>query len=372
LKATKPLDLSFKKQKAKTKIVFSKAGLESTMGSHPTIKDVAKQAGVSITTVSFVMNNRTDVMISDEVKRRVLKVAQDLDYHPSAMAAGLAGRRTRNLGVVFYQQDQIISNQFYSYVIEGIVKETIEKNFNLYFSYLKSEYTGYQSLPKIIREKNVDGVLLMGHCDLQTVSDIKERRIPVVAIDNYPVLKEVDTVQIDNKQGGRIAAEHLTGLGHKNLSLLTISKGRPSIEERGEGWKEAIAKSHLSPSQSHIYECQDLSFQGGYEKTREILKKDKKITALFCVNDEMAAGAIRAAREIGRKVPSDLSVVGFDNIAISQYTDPPLTTIQVPKEHMGKLAVTRILEIIENKDTAVLRQEVPVELLIRNSTAKPQ
>jgi len=92
------------------------------MGSHPTIKDVAKKAGVSITTVSFVMNNRTDVMISDEVKKRVIKVARDLDYHPSAMAAGLAGRRTRNLGVVFYQEDKIISNPFSSFIIEGIVK----------------------------------------------------------------------------------------------------------------------------------------------------------------------------------------------------------------------------------------------------------
>ncbi len=341
------------------------------MGSHPTIKDVAKQAGVSITTVSFVMNNRTDVMISEEVKKRVIKVARDLDYHPSAMAAGLAGRRTRNLGVVFYQEDKIISNPFYSFIIEGIVKETIEKNFNLYFSYLKADHSGYETLPKIVREKNVDGVILIGHCDPQVVADIKERRVPVVAIDNYPALQEVDTVQINNRQGGQLAAEHLIQLGHKHIGLLTVAKGRPNIDERGEGWRKAVSEKGLSASASPVFESADLTFQSAYEKTKEVLQKDKKLTALFCVNDEMAAGAIRAAHEVGRKVPQDLSVVGFDNVAISQYTDPGLTTVGVAKEHMGKLAVTRILEIIENKDLGVLRQEVPVELIARNSSAKP-
>jgi LacI family transcriptional regulator len=342
------------------------------MGSHPTIKDVAKKAGVSITTVSFVLNNRTDVVISEEVKKRVLAVAKEMDYHPSAMAAGLAGRRTRNLGVVFYQEDKIISNQFYSFVIEGMVKEAVEKNFNLLFSYMEAAYGGYQNLPKIVREKNVDGVLMIGRNDPKMVADIKERRIPVVAIDNYPALKGIDTIQMDNKQGGMLAVEHLIRLGHKQIGLLTIPKGRPSIEERKEGWNNALSKNDLDSPGSNQFECETFTFQGGYEKTKEVLKKNKKITALFCVNDEMAAGALRAAREMGRRVPNDLSVVGFDNITMSNYTDPPLSTVSAAKEYMGKLAVSRILEAIENKETPPKRQEVPVELIVRNSTAKPK
>ncbi len=341
------------------------------MGSHPTIKDVAKKAGVSITTVSFVLNNRTNVTISEGVKKRVLNVAREMDYHPSAMAAGLAGRRTRNLGVVFYQEDKIISNQFYSFVIEGMVKEAVDKNFNLLFSYVEKAYKGYQSLPLIIREKNVDGVLLIGRVEAEMVKDIQERRLSLLAIDNYPSLKGVDTIQIDNKQGGLIAVEHLIGLGHKNIGLLSIAKGRPSIEERKEGWKNALTKYDLPAQDAFSFESQSLSFQGGYEKTKEILRKNKKMTALFCVNDEMAAGALRAAREMGRSVPSDLSVVGFDNITMSNYTDPPLTTVSAAKEYMGKLAVSRVLEMIENKDTPPKRQEVPVELIVRNSASKP-
>ncbi len=340
------------------------------MGSHPTIKDVAKKAGVSITTVSFVLNKRSNVAISEEVKKRVFNTAREMDYHPNAMAAGLAGRRTRNLGVIFYQEDKIISNQFYSFVIEGMVKEAADKNFNLLFSFIENIYNGYQSLPPVIRQKNVDGILLIGRVEIEMVKDIRKRRLPLVAIDNYPSLKAVDTVQIDNKQGGLMAAEHLIGLGHRNIGLLSIPKGRPSIEERKEGWRNAHAKHGLAVPDAFAFECQTLSFQGGYEKTKEVLKKNKKITGLFCVNDEMAAGALRAAHEMGLSVPSDLSVVGFDNITMSHYTDPPLTTVSPAKEHMGKLAVSRVLEMIENKETPPRRQETPVELIVRNSTSK--
>lgn len=339
------------------------------MPSHPTIKDVARKAGVSITTVSFVLNNRTDMVISEAVKKRVLKAAREMDYHPSALAAGLAGKRTRNLGMVFYQEDHVISNQFYSFVIEGVVRETMERGFNLYFSYLQSAYEGYQSLPKIIREKNVDGVLLIGRSEKHMVGDIRERKIPVVAVDNYPALKDVDTIQVDNRRGGLVAAEHLALLGHKQIGLLTTGPGRPSIEGREEGWRAALSKHGLSMGNLFRSEC--LTYYGGYETTKEILRKSKKVTALFCVNDEMAAGALRAAREMGRNVPADLSVVGFDGITMAHYTDPPLTTVSVAKEHMGKLAVFRLLELVEKKDSAVQRLEAPVELIVRNSTAKP-
>jgi LacI family transcriptional regulator len=247
----------------------------------------------------------------------------------------------------------------------------VVKNFNLFFSYVESAYEGYQSLPKIIREKNVDGVLSIGRSDRRMVKDIQERKIPVVAIDNYPALQGVDVVQMDNKRGGLIATEHLIQLGHRNIGLLTIEKPRPSLEDREEGWKIAHGKNNLQLNKDFIFRSQSLTFQAAYERTKEALKDRKKLTALFCVNDEMAAGALRAAHEIGRKVPQNLSIVGFDNVTMSNYTDPPLTTVNAPKEYMGKLAVVRLLELVEKKDLSPIRQEVPVELIVRQSTAKP-
>lgn len=339
------------------------------MGSNPTIKDVAKKAGVSITTVSFVLNKRSDMAISEGVKKRVFQAAQDLDYHPSAMAAGLAGKKTSNIGVIFYQQEHTISNQFYSFVVEGIVQETIEKNFNLLFSYVEAAYAGPAGLPKIVLEKNVAGVILIGRVHPGMVGDIQGRKIPVVAIDPSPLLKGVDTIHIDNREGGIKAGEHLIFRGHRQIGLLT-KPGIPSFDERAEGWRSAHLKNNIKLNEDLIFELPNLSFWAAYEKGLEIFKKNKRMTGLFCVNDEMAAGIVRAARESGKKVPKDLSLVGFDNITMSNYSDPPLTTISPAKQYMGKLAVSRILEAVENKDLPPKRHETPVELIVRESTAK--
>jgi DNA-binding LacI/PurR family transcriptional regulator len=335
-----------------------------------TIKDVAKAAGVSITTVSFVLNRRSDMVISQAVQKKVLEAAEKLDYHPSALAAGLAGKRTRNLGVIFYLEGQPIANNFYSFIIEGIVKETLAQGFNIYFSYMESVYKGYPTLPKIVREKNVDGILVLGRCDPKMAADMKKRKIPVVAIDNFPDLKGVDTVQIENRKGGALAVEHLARLGHKKIGILAAALDRPSIHERFMGWKSEMVKHGNGPSEDLVFKADRLNFWGGYERTKEILAKRKDLTALFCVNDEMSAGVLRAARESGRNVPWDLSVVGFDNIIMSHYTDPPLTTISVAKEYMGKLAVSRVLQLIEGGNTKAVRLETPVELIVRESTAK--
>jgi LacI family transcriptional regulator len=305
------------------------------MGNHVTIKDVAKKAGVSITTVSFVLNKRPDVAISEGVRKRVWDSARELNYHPSALAAGLAGKRTRNIGIVNYLDDPVISNLFYSFVIEGLIMDPPARNYNVLFSYIESRYSGYQDLPKIIREKNVDGAIFLRRIEPRMVQDVVNRGIPVVLIDPYTPMKNVNTVDIDNRQGGFLAAEHLIELGHKAVASPTFT------------------------------------FQGGYETTRDILARNKKLTGLLCANDEMAAGVLRAAREAGRKVPDDLSVVGYDNITLGFYTDPPLTTINVAKQYMGKQAVTRLLELVELKDATVRRERVPVDLIVRGSTAKP-
>lgn len=172
--------------------------------------------------------------------------------------------------------------------------------------------------------------------------------------------------------GAIYAVEHLIKLGHKNIGFITIKSGvHPSIAERLDGYRTALIKNNLSYNKDLVFDCQTQTFLGGYEKAKEALQKNKKMTALFCVNDEVAAGVLRAAHEVGRDVPKNLSVVGFDNITMSNYTDPPLTTISVAKEYMGKLAVSRILEAIDNKEKLAQVREVPVQLVYRNSTDKP-
>ncbi len=343
------------------------------MAKKPTIKDVASRAGVSIATVSFVLNKHPSEVISERVKKRVWAAARALDYHPSATAAGLARKRTRNVAIIFYKDEETISNQFYSFVIQGAIKEAIEKHYNLLFSYINETYKGYADLPKIIQEKNAEGALFMRLVHPKLIRAIQSRGIPVVLIDHYPPIKQVNSLQIDNFTGGLLAAQHLIELGHRKLAMLCAARDRPSIEERAQGFRAAFERYDVPfSSRSSLFEARSLSFDGGHEAALKILKQHKRLTGLFCANDEMAAGVVRATHQLGWRIPEDLSVVGFDDITMANYTDPPLTTVGVVKEHLGRRAMTRLLELVEGTDQKVKREVVPVKLVVRGSSSHPR
>jgi LacI family transcriptional regulator len=342
------------------------------MGKRPTIKDVASRAGVSIATVSFVLNKHPKEAISARVQRRVTAAARALNYHPSAAAAGLARKRTRNVAIVFYKDEDLFSNQFYSFVIQGAIKEAIEKEYNLLFSYIRGTYRGYADLPRIVQEKNAEGVLFTRLVHPKLIAAIQARGIPVVAVDHYPETQGLNSLQIDNVRGGLLAAEHLIELGHEKLGMLHAVPDRPSIAARVKGFVAGLEKHELPFSRrSNLFEAPSLTFDSGYETALRVLRKRRRPTALFCANDEMAAGVLRAAHELGLGVPAGLSVVGFDDITMTDYTDPPLTTVGVMKEHMGRRAMARLLELVEGIDSRVKCEVVPVRLVVRQSTARP-
>lgn len=338
----------------------------------PTIKEVARLAGVSIATVSFVLNDRPGEAISQKVKKRVWQIARQLDYHPSAMAAGLARRRTRNVAILLYNSDSAITNQFYSFVIQGAIKETIDRHYNLLFSYMSTTYRGPIDLPKIVREKNVEGVLVPWQVDPALIRDIQDRGISVVAVDTFPAVTGVDSLQIDNRRGGRLATDHLLDLGHERVGFLVAASDRPSVAERGEGFREALVRRGMRFSKKeHVFSCDSFTFEGAHERILRALQLQRRPTALFCANDEMAAGAIRAAHDLRLAVPAQLSIVGFDNIAISRFLTPALTTVSVVKEELGRRGMARLLELVEGGERRPQTQVASVELIVRDSTARP-
>ena len=342
------------------------------MRKKSTIRDVAKAAGVSIATVSFVLNKHPNEVISEKVKQRVWKAAKDLDYHASATAAGLARKRTRNVAIVFFQDESTIANSFYSFVIQGAIQEAIEKEYNLLFSFVDTVYRGYQDLPRIIQERNAEGVLFMRRIHPKMVRDIQGRGIPVVAIDSYPAMKSVDSLQIDSRRGGQLAAEHLFDLGHTRLAMLSAAADRPSIADRVAGFEAAFkARRRKFSPRTHVIECSRLDSVPAYETARRVLQRKHRPTALFCANDEMAAAVLRAAHELGIAVPAELSVVGFDNVPLSYFTSPQLTTIGLVKEQLGRRGMARLLELVEGGNGKVRRETVPVDLVLRASTAQP-
>ena len=342
------------------------------MTKRPTIKDVAKKAGVSIATVSFVLNKHPNEVISEKVKKRVWAAARELDYHPSAAAAGLARKRTRNVAIVFYLDEETVSNQFYSFVIKGAIEEAMRQDYHLLFSHVSAPYAGPADLPKVVQERNAEGVLFMRQIEPKMIRDIGERGLPVVAVDQYPAMRQVNSLQIDNRSGGYLAAEHLVQLGHQRIGILQAAADRPSIAERVDGFRSALRRNKVPfNARANVLACESLTYEGGYQRVQRALKRGARLTALFCVNDEMAAGAIRAAHEIGLSVPRDISVVGFDDITMSNYLDPPLTTVGVGKEQLGQRAMARLIELVENGNGKIERELVPVELVVRNSTAAP-
>jgi LacI family transcriptional regulator len=340
------------------------------MKGRSTIRDVAERAGVSTATVSFVLNNNPKEVISEKVKKRVLEVARELNYHASAAAAGLKRKSTRNVGVIFYRHDNEIANPFYSFVVQGAVKEALERNYNLLFAFIESTYTSFDDLPKVIREKNVEGVLFVRHTYPKMIRDIQSLRIPIVAVDNFPRIKSIDSMQIDNKKGGQLAADYLIELGHKQLAYLGPEHPAPSVGERLLGFRQGLEKHDRKWRAQNFIAAKALTFEAAYEAARPVLAKNRQLSAIFCANDEMAAGVLRAARECGRSLPDELSVIGFDDITMANYLDPPLTTIGVVKEHMGRRAMSRLLDLVEGDDGKVKTELAPVTLVVRASTAR--
>jgi DNA-binding LacI/PurR family transcriptional regulator len=336
------------------------------MASRPTIRDVAKTAGVSIATVSFVLNSRQGQAISETVTQRVWRVARQLNYRPNASAAGLARRRTRNLALIFYREPNMISNAFYSFVIQGAVAAAMEAEYNLLFSYVHERYRSAADLPRVIRESNTEGVLFIREVHPRMIADIEALGLPVVAIDEYPPVTAVDTLEIDNRTGGALAARHLLELGHRTVAMLGAARERPSIAERAIGFLGELEP--LRPCSGWI-DCRDYNIEGGYSKACELLGGKKPLTGLFCANDEIATGVLWAAHELGVRVPQELSVVGFDDIAMSQFVQPPLTTVRMNKRDLGARAVQRLLAVIEGKSNGIRHELVPVELVTRGSTA---
>ena len=336
-----------------------------------TIRDVAARAGVSTATVSFVLNDTPNQRISDAVKTRVFAAARELGYHANAAAAGLARKRIRNIGIVFYKDDSI-TNNFYSFVVQGAIKEAVDRDYNLLFSYVDTTYKSSQDLPKIVREKNAEGVLFMRHVHPKMVKDIA-LSIPVVLIDTFPHVDGVNALQIDNVQGGRIAGEHLFTQGHENIAALVPRDPAPSIQQRLAGFRAAFERfERRFTAAANVQETDVLNYYSAHRATASLLAKKNPVTGIFCSNDEMATAALRAAHEAGFEVPRDLSVIGFDDIVLSNYTDPPLTTISVAKEHMGRRAMARLIELVEGVDRTVKIELSPVKLIIRGSTGPPR
>ena len=328
-----------------------------------TIRDVAAAAGVSHQTVSRVINNRPDV--AEETRRWVWQVIEELGYQPSAIARGLASKRTYTLGLITAD----FSDFFFTQVIVGA---EVEARKHGYFFMLCSTERNPADEPeylKLLTERQVDGILFARPSteeDSRHIVSLIQQGVPLVTTAYWLSGEKLTVVDVDNVDGGLQATECLIELEHRKIGMITGPDGWKSVNDRTQGYKLALERAGI-PFDASLIEHSDWSYQGGYEAMGRLLAKAPKITALFAQNDQMAIGAMRALYEAGRKIPDDVAIVGYDDVPAAAYSQPPLTTIRQPMQQVGEVATRLLIELINDPDAG--RKEVLLKTeLIRRQT----
>jgi len=338
-----------------------------------TIADVAAEAGVSISTVSLVMNEK--VGVGPTTRERVLNVAERLGYVPTHAARRLVLGRTGNVGFVVREDHFTRGEPFYTRVFLGTEFEARFHNLYVLLTTIPRVYSRDADTPRFLRERNVDGVLVAGKVDPAFIDQVKEQGIPVVLID-YEA-ESCPAVMIDNLGGARAAVEHLIGRDHGCIAFLGAEMDHPSLASRLEGYRLALASAGLRASPDLIItaDAQTPTFKTGVELAGRLLDHCPMPSAVFCVNDALALGVLERARLRGIRVPEELAVAGFDDVPEAAGAFPPLTTVRVFKEQLGELALRALGDLIESggDETRTYPRSnhavnVTTELVIREST----
>lgn len=337
------------------------------MKKKSTIKDVAKKAGLSLSTVSLVINNKENV--SEETRNKVKKIISELHYHPQRSGRSLASKLSGNLGFILTEDHFSKSEPFYTRIFLGTEFEARKNNYYVLLTTVGFTIKETQDIPRFLLESNVDGVIIAGKIGSSWIDYIRERNLPIVLIDFEKKAQGVSTVLIDNFSGAKQAVEHFIAGGHTKIGFIGGDLEHPSIAERYSGFRHTINAHGMNLSESWICTSEpDTQFIDGYRSAKKIFQnKFEHPTALFVANDAMAAGCIRYLKEYGKRVPEDVAIVGFDNVEISLLTEPRLTTLNVHREEIGSIAVKRIVEMIKDNSNLVTKTVTPVELVVRES-----
>jgi LacI family transcriptional regulator len=285
-----------------------------------TMADVAREAGVSSMTVSRAINNKGD--ISEVTRERVLEVVERLGYRPSGIARGLATQRTGTLGLVVPD----VANPFFSDVARGVEHVAQAKGYNVFLCNTEEDPRREVAVLGSLEEKRVDGlVLCSSRLDEEELCEVVARHPAVVLVNRRLEGNRMRSVLIDDRAGGLLACQLLLEAGHRAIGYLAGPPISHSGRQRAEGYRAALAAAGVPYNPAWVRPCSP-TVEGGQQRTRELLQANPELTALFCYNDLVAVGALQACGELGRQVPGDLAVVGFDDIPLSALVTPPLTT----------------------------------------------
>ncbi|WP_321470606.1 LacI family DNA-binding transcriptional regulator [uncultured Paludibaculum sp.] len=329
------------------------------------IKDIARLANVSHSTVSRALSGSP--LISPETVSRIRQIALESGYRPSAAARSLVTSRTSTIGVVVTS----IADPFAAEVVLGIEDAANERDYSVLLANSNALPERELKVVHAFEERRVDGIIVTSSRVGAVYAEVlSQARVPIVLLNNQHPSEFMHSVMIDNFAASFAATRHLIDLGHKRIAYIGDRFGCQSDTERCGGYRAALEQAGL-PFRPEFLVPGNGGPDGGATAMGSLLALPNLPTAVFCYNDMTAFGAMGAASARGLGIPSDLSIVGFDDLFFAQFSAPPLTTVRQPMRDMGRLAVENLLKLLAG-DSAVPNANVPGELIVRHSTAPPK
>lgn len=339
--------------------------MASRKSNHPTMKAVADRVGVSVQTVSAVVNNKPG--ITQETRARVMRAVTDLGYRPYSIARSLRTGQTHTLALVVSD----LANPSFATMASAAEDYAHDFGYGLMVFNTHDDVAREANYIQTATQRWIDGALFVSAEDRMTSLDALEAGgIPFVAVDRIPEAYDGPSVTLDNSLAGRMAAQHLVGLGHRRLAHISGPPKLRLARERRDGFCQELAAFGLDPADC-LHASGDWTCDSGYDAMRSIFSQQQPVAAVFCANDRMAIGAMCAITEAGFRIPEDISVMGLDDIEVAAYQSPPLTTIRQSFADFATRAVQLLLDILAGAEPADTRIVLEPELIERASTAAP-
>lgn len=334
------------------------------------IKDVAKESGSSLTTVSLVLNER-DHRISPATRERVLQTAHRLGYRPNRLAQGLQSRRSSLIAIMVPQLRHAFADVYFGELISAIHDCASRSAYKILLEVAHPEFVRSRQYLELFDRNFVDGLLCLGVTNKDTyLRDLAEAGHPMIVVNNYLTSQKLNFVRCDYQEAGRIAADYLLGLGHRRIGLIHGAQEVQTSLDLRKGFQQGLTAGNVKLPESCV-EDGLYTEEGGEAAAKRLLERQPQITAILAGNDKMAIGAVTGLKDLGRRVPEDVSVIGCDDIHQAGYCDPPLTTVHTPIYELGRRACERLLELIEGRVDQV-REVHPVNMTVRKSACPPR
>jgi LacI family transcriptional regulator len=340
---------------------------ESTMKKRIGIKEVANEAGVSIATVSYVVNNKQGIKLASDTEEKVKHAIKKLGYVPNLSARILANNKSNMIGVVIPQTENekafMLHNPFYSEFLSSFEYKARTAEYHVLISGTNAD----ERYIDIAQKRNLDGIVILGAYPKDVLNDLKESKIPIVLVDTYMSDGYFNAIGTNDKQGAYEATKFLISKGHKNITVVTGSVEEHGVnQERLDGYKKALTDSGIAINENYIF-TGTVSYEYG-EKVAERMKElSSEITAVFCTADILALGLLKGLHKLHISVPKDISVMGFDDIYLADLITPSLTTVKQNITSKGECAAKMIIDLAEDKIKEKQMLFVPMEIIERES-----